>query len=84
MLNPHSADARLTVAYLAGRVAEVFQQRIYQIVGIDLGHPSKHLLVALATYFMVRNHEFSTREELRSSTFLESLAAGIGVSSPNG
>jgi len=76
-LQPHALfSLRLGLAvYAVGRVAEVFQQQLYQIVGVDLGHPLKHLLVALATYFMVRSYEFSIRKELRSSA--ESSSAAI-------
>ncbi len=66
------------VVYVAGRVAEVFQEQMYQIFGVDLGHPLKHLLVALAAYFMVRSYEFSIRRELGSSE--ESSGAAIPLS----
>lgn len=66
------------VPYVAGRVVEVFQQQMYQIFGVDLGHPLKHLLVALAAYFMVCTYGFSRRKELGSSE--ESSGAAIPLS----
>lgn len=41
-------------AYAVGRICELFQQQVYDKFGVDLGHPLKHLLVALATYLIVR------------------------------
>lgn len=41
-------------AYALGRIVEFFQQQIYNQFGLDLGHPLKHLLVAVAAFLIVR------------------------------
>lgn len=42
-------------AYASGRILELFQQRIYDQLGMDLGHPLKHLLVAIAAFLVIRS-----------------------------
>ncbi len=41
-------------AYALGRILELFQQEIYDRLGLDVGHPLKHLFVALAAFLVVR------------------------------
>jgi hypothetical protein len=41
-------------AYAGGRIVELFEQQIYHEAGLDLGHPLKHLLVALAAFLIIR------------------------------
>jgi hypothetical protein len=49
------ADLRWALAaYGLGRILELFEQQIYHDVGLDLGHPLKHLLVALAAFLIIR------------------------------
>lgn len=50
-------------AYALGRIVELFQQQIYNKLGLDLGHPLKHLLVALAVFLIVRALASSADEQ---------------------
>lgn len=50
-------------AYALGRIVELFQQQIYNKLGLDLGHPGKHLLVALAAFLIVRALASSAGEQ---------------------
>jgi hypothetical protein len=61
--------------YITGRICEAFQQQIYQKLGVDLGHPLKHLLVALATYLLVRSLESAIPNRLKAPV-LQFEAAG--------
>jgi len=50
-------------AYALGRIVELFQQQIYNKFGLDLGHPLKHLLVAVAAFLIVRALASPMREQ---------------------
>ena len=43
------------IAYTAARISELFQQQIFNALGVDLGHPLKHLLVAFAAFMVIRS-----------------------------
>jgi hypothetical protein len=54
------------VIYGVARVFELFQQQIYNALGLDLGHPLKHLLVATAAFLVLRSlvrEEYGLQEE---------------------
>ncbi len=59
-----SANLRWALAsYALGRILELFQQQIYDRLGVDLGHPLKHLFVALAAFLIVRALAASMSEQ---------------------
>lgn len=68
--------------YAAGRICELFQQKIYDRTGLDLGHALKHLLVALAVFLIVRSvgdaSEHQERERCKPNMALGKLTERRG------
>lgn len=63
-------------AYAAARGLEFFQQEIYRRIGMDLGHPAKHLLVALAAFLIIRSlHASSTSQRAAAAQQLETATS---------
>lgn len=61
--------------YAAGRGVEFFQQEIYRRVEIDIGHPAKHLLVAVAAFLIIRSLRASRTRQHGTGTLQFETAA---------
>ena len=72
------ADLRWALAlYALGRIVELFEQQIYHKAGVDLGHPLKHLLVALAAFLIIRALASPVSEQAATAALqLEASSAG--------
>lgn len=62
--------------YAIGRGVEFFQQDIYRQTGMDIGHPAKHLLVALAAFLIIRSLRASRTRQSGAGT----LQLGAAIS----
>jgi predicted membrane channel-forming protein YqfA (hemolysin III family) len=71
------ADLRWALAaYAVGRIVELFEQQIYHEAGVDLGHPLKHLLVALAAFLIIRALASPMSEQETAALQFEASSAG--------
>lgn len=54
--------------YAVARITEFFQQDIYRSVGVDIGHPLKHLMVSLAALLVLRSLVIARTRQPEPST----------------
>lgn len=52
-LHPQNTIVLILVFYVLAKLAEAFDPGIYRFTGVIGGHPFKHLLAAVSTWFMV-------------------------------